>query len=567
MASKRDELRERVTEVRVGRGPQPSVRARMRERVQARRNPQRTINQLTFRDVDDFIRSVAEGVTFGFADEAAAGLNTVTGLGQGMDFASNLDVERQRQSEIPTGTRIAGNIAGGFLIPGGAAGAARLTAGVPGVAPVTRTLARATAPTRSARGTAGQGAAFGVLSGAGAAEGEPSARLQDALLGGAAGGAIGGALGVAGRAVSPRVSADVADLQARGVTPTGGQIFGGMADTIEQQVQGTLPILGSAVRGGRQRALQEFNTAAANEALKPVGLAVPATVKPGRDTFNWMRTQLSKSYNDLLDPITEIRADAQFADDIASAARQTRLFSDATIDEFQKRTDALMSRLRNAERGGGAVDGKLAKEIVSELRGRIRKLRSPKNPQSDFDTAESLDLVRQAFTDLIERRAPDDASRASLRNIDKAYAGLKNLQNAVIMANRTDQIFTPNQLSRAILQNEQNRARFASGSALMQELADRGQRVLGDTVPDSGTAGRTATAIGLGAGVPAAFIEPTTAAATGAGLLAASAPFTPFGQRATSAALTRRQGPIAQALSRIPPALTPGLVAGQSVRE
>src|SRR3546814_5073520 len=72
---------------------------------------------------EDVVRSVASGMTFGLADEAAAGLSSLTGIGeqpggQG-DYESNLAAERARDEQIPKGTRIAGEVAGGLATGGG----------------------------------------------------------------------------------------------------------------------------------------------------------------------------------------------------------------------------------------------------------------------------------------------------------------------------------------------------------------------------------------------------------------------------------------------------------------
>ncbi len=518
--------------------------------------------EVTFRDIDNFVRSMAEGLTFGFADEIAAGLDTVTGRGPGMDFQSNLDFQRRAQEDIPTGQRIAGNIAGGFLIPGGTGALARLTRGVPGVAPVTGALATATRPTRSVRGTAAQGAGFGVLSGLGTSEGDAGQMLQDALIGGGTGAGVGLGLSALSRAISPQVSDDVTALQTRGVTPTGGQISGRAASEIEQRASGTLPIMGSAISAGRRRALADFNRAAADEALGPVNIKIPRSVDAGQDMIGFAQKQVDELYDDLLGSIPRVRGDQQLRDDFANVLEQTQFLDERGQNEVRKQLERVASRLANEQQQSGAVSASVAKDIAIQLRNRVRQLRQSTS-QFERDIAEPLGSLRDAFTDLIERNAPENVG-ARLRDIDFAYAGLRNLENAAVRAASNDGVFTPGQLLLAIRQNEIGRRRFARGDALMQQLAQQGQRVLGDTVPDSGTAGR----IFQGASLPAAIIaDPVTGLSAAGALTVGAAPFTPFGQRVTAAALTGRQGPVPRALSRIPPALTPGLVAGQSVRE
>src|SRR3990167_3457430 len=61
---------------------------------------------------DMMARTVASGATFGLADEAAAGMNTLTG---GKPYSENLAAERARDASIPPAVRMTGELAGGAL--------------------------------------------------------------------------------------------------------------------------------------------------------------------------------------------------------------------------------------------------------------------------------------------------------------------------------------------------------------------------------------------------------------------------------------------------------------------
>ena len=75
----------------------------------------------------------------------------------------------------------------------------------------------------------------------------------------------------------------------------------------------------------------------------------------------------------------------------------------------------------------------------------------------------------------------------------------------------------------------------------MQDVAQRGIDVLGNTVPDSGTAGRTAAMMGLlSGGGAAAFINPAYLAALGIGLGTGTAAYSKTGQKLANALLTKR---------------------------
>jgi hypothetical protein len=78
--------------------------------------------------VDDYVRAIANGMTFGLADRAAAGMGALTGVGgQRGDYSGNLKSEQGRTdqfaSESPVSSTVA-NIAGGVAVPLGAIGAA-----------------------------------------------------------------------------------------------------------------------------------------------------------------------------------------------------------------------------------------------------------------------------------------------------------------------------------------------------------------------------------------------------------------------------------------------------------
>src|SRR5262245_32877351 len=60
--------------------------------------------------VDDAVRAIASGATFGFADEFAAKMDELTG--RGGSYEENLARERARDAGIPAGIRIPGEIAG-----------------------------------------------------------------------------------------------------------------------------------------------------------------------------------------------------------------------------------------------------------------------------------------------------------------------------------------------------------------------------------------------------------------------------------------------------------------------
>lgn len=129
------------------------------------------------RRVDDFVRGVADTVTFGYADEIAGKLDSLVGGGQSgkTNYKDAVTAQRQRDSEGGV-ERIAGQVTGA-LAP---------TVGVIRSVPTASRLARGAAG-------AGTGAIQGGLYGSGSAE--EGKRLEGAATGAAIGAAAGGVLG------------------------------------------------------------------------------------------------------------------------------------------------------------------------------------------------------------------------------------------------------------------------------------------------------------------------------------------------------------------------------------
>jgi hypothetical protein len=133
------------------------------------------------RFVDNVVRGLAQGATFGFADEIAAGARTGAGLWG--DYGAALAEERGRDAEFRQESPVAAtaaNVVGGIASP-----LARLRVFNPGRA--------ASIPGAMVRG-AGAGAAAGGVAGFGEGEGGFTDRASNAAVGAGLGAAFGAAL-------------------------------------------------------------------------------------------------------------------------------------------------------------------------------------------------------------------------------------------------------------------------------------------------------------------------------------------------------------------------------------
>lgn len=127
--------------------------------------------------VDDVVRSIANGVTFGWADELAAKGNELIGSGS---YGDNLKAEKARSGEISPYIKYPGEI-------GGAVAGAVAAAPVTGAASIISGASKLPAVLRGA----GVGATTGALYGAG--EADPGERTAGAVKGGLIGAPIGAA--------------------------------------------------------------------------------------------------------------------------------------------------------------------------------------------------------------------------------------------------------------------------------------------------------------------------------------------------------------------------------------
>lgn len=132
------------------------------------------------RRVDDFVRGVADTVTFGYADEIAAKMDALVGGGQSGKTNYKDAVAAQRERDAQGGAeRIAGQIGGAFVPGAAAVGAVRAV------------------PTAGRMARAGAGAATGAIQGGlyGSGSAEEGQRLEGAAKGALTGAAVGGVLG------------------------------------------------------------------------------------------------------------------------------------------------------------------------------------------------------------------------------------------------------------------------------------------------------------------------------------------------------------------------------------
>lgn len=420
-----------------------------------------------------------------------------------------------------------------------------------------RMLGNALSPPNIALGAAGAVAApealagrlaIGAAGGAAGAATEPvtkgdfwDEKLKQVGRGAAAGAGLGAAGEGLGAALAPRVSPDAERMAQQGVQMTRGQLAPGPAETVkrfEDRLQG-FQVLGDFIRNARQRSIGTFNIATINQALEPIGASLPKTVKPGNEAVKTAGNAISKVYDDVLGRVPAVSQDPAFTSEVAQISQGAGMSN----PDVKRKFDPLLQHEVLDYLSGGPVDGKVIKQIESEL---VRQMRGYLGAD-DFEKRElgrKLGELRGAVMGLVERQYPDAA--AELRNANASWAMLTRVEQAARSA-KANGVFTPSQLLDASRSQSSGvrRREFARGDALFQDWAQTAQRVLPSTVPDSGTAGRMI------------FEHPIQGAALGLVTSPAIPAYTQPGGAALQAYL-RRIGPFRDTLQDITQGAAPG---------
>jgi len=463
--------------------------------------------------------AIGQGVTFGTADEAIAGLASLIGK----DYTEvrdairqNLDDFRESDPAFAYGAEIASSL----LTPAGAARAAT-SLGMRAIANAAKSAA-----VKNPLTTAGLG---GAAYGAGAAE-----EMKDVP----ASAITGGVLGVGGQALAPVAGLLPKGLKKAGIPVTAGQMFGSGTKRFEEAMQ-SFPVIGTGIRQARGRAMDAFSPYIFNKALEPIGVKLPMTLTP-REAFNRARKAFNKKYEETLSGVN-INMSDDVLDDLNDAVATAKL----ELGEAQKAAGVDLENFVIREVLSAAKDGSLAGEALKNVQSKIYKKTLQAQREGNLSLAEAYDEVDASLINIFAKYSPDKAQ--SLRNLDKAYANYIPLRRAAAQADNS--VITPARALQAVRAEERRAGatglgRLAAGEARMQIPIEKAKSVIGSELPDSGTSERlgsmllplaATTGVGALGGLATGQTELGTIAGTGlglAGLMGGRAAYTPLGQLA-----------------------------------
>lgn len=328
---------------------------------------------------------------------------------------------------------------------------------------------------------------------------------------GTAEGAAGGAVmtpiaGAIARLVSPNASTNpqLQLLKDAGVRPTIGQTLGGAANAVEEKLQ-SVPILGDMIARARGQAREQFNTAAINRATAPINETVQGA---GQDAVKQAGDKLSAAYDAALNKVQGVQLDPQFHADLGQLRQMAQGLSPSMTQRFEQ---VLNDKVLSRASPNGVLTGQTYKTIDSDL-GTIASRYGKSSVASEGELGDAVGQLRDLLRQQMARTNPQAAQE--LAAADEGWANLVRVENAAKAATNNEGVFTPGQLNGAIRNSDDSvrRRAVSRGEALMQDLGNAGQTVLGNKVPDSGTAGRVMGGIGaLATGaihpaIPAALI-------------------------------------------------------------
>jgi len=311
-----------------------------------------------------------------------------------------------------------------------------------------------------------------------------------------------------GRVISPNASTDpqMKIIKDMGITPTLGQTLGKRWNAYEEKLT-SFPLIGDIINSARTKNEEKFRTGLFNTILSNIDEKLPTTQLKGRDPLNYTKDKIGASYQTLLDKLGAVKVDGTFvsqADDIATMIKNSGM-SPEKVAEFNYLLKPIEDALKQNNRG--YITSESYKMIESELSKQIKKLNAS-DSTFDIKLSSAASQLKDNLYNLLERHSSTlpkikgNTLAEELQRTNKAWAMYKRTEKAAGAQGAELGDFTPSQFARAVSQLEPSKARYAQGSALLQEVSDAAKSVIGNKISNAnpyirslGTIGGTAAAV------------------------------------------------------------------------
>lgn len=370
-------------------------------------------------------------------------------------------------------------------------------------------------------------------------------KAKQSALGAATGGLLPMVTGGVSRLIKPQPRPGVATLANEGVETTLGQNLGGGFRKAEEAAK-SVPFVGDIIASAERRGIEGFNKAALNRSLAPIGQQLPKDIPAGNKAITFASDAVSDKYDDVLSKVHGT-LDAKFLGELDNLKSLAQSMPDTQKSQFERIIDNEVIK-RFTEKG------KASGETIKNIESKLGQMAKGYSISDDYDKRLLGDAIREtqsSLREMLKRVNPKQADE--LQKVNSAFANLLRPQVAGSRIGAKEGVFTPAQLRSAVRELDPTKRKkgFGAGNALMQDLADAGDSVLANKLPDSGTAYRSLLNQTIGAPL---------------GLLAspfAAAIYNPASNKLLNMAMTQRPQfatPIANAVRNSSPFLTPGFV-------
>jgi hypothetical protein len=418
-------------------------------------------------------RALGQGLSYGFGDEIEAQFrsreNNTSYEDEVRQARDKLQKFRKSNPFLAYGSEVVGSIptslgVGGLAVKGGIKGLGKI------------------------------GALEGAAYGAGVGETDED-RIKQAV----AGGAFGGSIAKIGQAILPKTTELAKKFLKRDIRLTAGQsvkdsgALGQLVSGIESSST-SIPGVGASISEAKTQAISDFNKFAMLEALESVLTKSQRKIlekklrnNNGFDAYRIVDEHLSEVYTDAVKNLnfsneTLIKLDSDVLDIVTSANLRPdeedlimRIIQDVFADNVKLKNNKLL------------FTGQNFKDLESELfRQQVNYF-----GKKDFGS-DKVALTIQSLRDLFKRVAADEAGGGLLQKANLAHAKLIPISQAVLSANRTKGIFSSSQFLNALKKSDYTKGKKVTtkGTNSQRQLAEEADELLGQFVPDSGTASR-----------------------------------------------------------------------------
>ncbi len=289
--------------------------------------------------------------------------------------------------------------------------------------------------------------------------------------------------------VAPYATESAKKLIKRGVPVTVGDAVGGGLKKVEEALT-SVPFVGSAIIGAKQRSKQGFDRTVYEEVLEPlkaIGVKPKEVVKgkTGNELYEAVERVVTKAYDDVV-PTLNLPNRQSVQSKIDDAIYNSAETLDDNLEKvFFKDLEKIIYSKFDID---GNISGNSFKQAVSQLRTKARKIGASQPTLFSDDLIGSYKNVENALIGILKETNP--SQKVKLDAIDKSFRRLLPVEKTVIQTEGGE--FTADQVLRNIRKADTSLRNkdFARGKADMQPLVRAGQETIKQRLPNSGTAER-----------------------------------------------------------------------------